>query len=185
MKIRSDFVTNSSSSSYICEICGAEGSGWDIDLSDLEMVECVNGHIFCEAEMLPIPKKQMIQAILERGSEELEAEELEGMSDSDIFCEYINLDGIRYVMPEEGCPICQFIEYSAADLSGFLLKEYKVSRDEVFEQVKQINKRRKKLYEEEYITEVCKRFDLNPTELVAGWKERFGAYSDFKKYIVG
>ena len=52
MKYRSDFVTNSSSSSYVCEICKREGSGFDLGLSDLGFVECVNGHIFCEEHLI-------------------------------------------------------------------------------------------------------------------------------------
>lgn len=34
MKFRKDFVTNSSSSSYVCEICGRTESGWDMELSE-------------------------------------------------------------------------------------------------------------------------------------------------------
>ena len=37
MKFRKDFVTNSSSSSYVCEICGRTESGWDMGLSEAEM----------------------------------------------------------------------------------------------------------------------------------------------------
>ena len=60
---------------------------------------------------------------------------------------------------------------------------YKVPREEAFEEVKKFNKRRKKLYENEYITYVCKQHNLNPTEIVAGWKERFGTYSGFKTWL--
>lgn len=94
-------------------------------------------------------------------------------------------DGGYYEVPECLCPICNFIEYSESDLSKYLLKEYGVSRDEVFAEVKALNKRRKKLYDNEYITYVCKKFDLNPTEIVAEWKEKFGTYTAFKEYLRG
>lgn len=191
MKFRKDFVTNSSSSSYVCEICGRSESGYDLGLSECEMMECVNGHVFCCDEALEKPtKKEMIKMIMEnswsnRWYDSIEnyrdytEEEISTIDEEIIFEEWIT-DGGYYEVPECMCPICQFIEYSEYDLSAYLLKEYGVSRDEVFAEVKKFNKRRRKLYENEYITYVCKEFDLNPTEIVAGWKEKFGTYKNFK-----
>jgi hypothetical protein len=200
MKFRRDFVTNSSSSSYVCEICGRTESGWDIGLSECEMMECVNGHVFCCDEALPFPsKKEMIKTILEnewnkkknyynwRGEYTTTVyteEKLLDMSDDTIFFEFYNDEG-HYNVPECVCPICQFIEYSEYDLSAYLLKEYHIPRDEVFAEVKKLNKRRRKLYENEYITYVCKKYDLNPAEIVAGWKERFETYSKFNQWLRG
>ena len=191
MKFRKDFVTNSSSSSYVCEICGRSESGWDMCLRDCEMMECINGHIFCCDEALEQPSKtEMIKMILENGwnrgwdsdirdYRNYTEEEIAAMDEDIIFEEWFT-EGGCYEVPECMCPICQFIEYSEYDLSAYLLKEYGSSRDEVFAEVKQFNKRRKKLYENEYITYVCKKFNLNPTEIVAGWKEKFGTYKNFK-----
>lgn len=197
MKFRLDYVTNSSSSSYVCEICGRTESGWDLGLRDCEMMECVNGHVFCYDEALPLPsKKEMIKTILENKWNERSEydctihkhvviiyakDELLEKDEDTLFFDFYN-DG-HYDVPESVCPICQFIEYSEYDLSAYLLKEYGVSRDEVFAEVKKLNKRRRKLYENEYITYVCKKFDLNPTEIVAGWKERFNTYNEFKKWL--
>lgn len=190
MKFRKDFVTNSSSSSYICEICGRTESGWDMGLSEAEMVCCVNGHTFCSDERLPISKEELIKQILsyEEDCDEdgkHSADELVNMEVDDLDEIFLYLDDMRWEIPEEFCPICQFIEYSEYDLSRYLERVYGVNRDEVFNKVKEINKRRKKLYENEYITEVCTRFNLNPSEVVASWKERFGTYADFKKYLRG
>lgn len=198
MKFRKDFVTNSSSSSYVCEICGHTESGWDIGLRDCDMVECVNGHVFCCDEALEMPsKEEMIKVILEneynikasynyffgKPSQTVYSEEqLSEMDDDELFYDFYNPEG-HYEVPECICPICQFIEYSEYDLSAYLLKEYKIPRDEAFAEVKKFNKRRRKLYENEYITYVCKKFDLNPTEIVAGWKERFNTYSAFKQWL--
>ena len=196
MKFRKTFVTNSSSSSYVCEICGRTESGWDLGLSECEMMECVNGHVFCCDEALERPSvKDMIQMIMENewnkggwdssvnNYRDYTYEELLKMDEDELwsFC----CESEYYEVPECVCPICQFIEYSEYDLSAYLLKEYGVSRDEVFAEVKKLNKRRKKLYENEYITYVCKMHDLNPTEIVAGWKEKFGTYSNFKDWLRG
>ena len=39
MKIRSGFVSNSSSSSFVCCICGRSEGGYDMSLEDAGMVE--------------------------------------------------------------------------------------------------------------------------------------------------
>lgn len=46
MKVRKGFVSNSSSSSFVCDITGSVESGMDCGLSDFEMVGCAGGHTF-------------------------------------------------------------------------------------------------------------------------------------------
>lgn len=189
MKIRNDFVTNSSSSSFICDICGNVESGWDMSLSEADMVQCVNGHTICRDEMLTASRETMINLIKEDAQRswsdfcDITDEELNEKTNEELEEMMLNREDGYYDIPEECCSICQFIEYSNADLAKYLEKEYKVSREEVFEKVKQINKRRKKLYDSEYVTEVCLRFNLNPTEIVANLKNQFGTYYKFYNYI--
>jgi zona occludens toxin (predicted ATPase) len=52
MKVRTGFVSNSSSSSFVCEVCGEEASGWDMCLSDADMVSCENDHTFCKSHII-------------------------------------------------------------------------------------------------------------------------------------
>ena len=40
MKIRTSFVSNSSSSSFMCKVCGEMESGWDLTLTQAHMSEC-------------------------------------------------------------------------------------------------------------------------------------------------
>lgn len=48
MKIRKGFVSNSSSSSFVCDVCNHNISGWDLSLYEAGMYQCINGHTFCE-----------------------------------------------------------------------------------------------------------------------------------------
>lgn len=47
MKVRQGFVSNSSSSSFICLVSGAVESGMDLDTQDAGMHSCMDEHVFC------------------------------------------------------------------------------------------------------------------------------------------
>lgn len=183
MKFRSDFVTNSSSSSYVCEICGESGSGWDASPEDFDMTQCVNGHVICKEHMLSPSRVQLEQEMMGIQSYDYEKEEwhnrfnspeeLKDMTEDDM------MDFFDDEIPECMCPICQFEEYSENDMALYLLKEYKVPRDEVFAEIKKTNKRRRKLYDHEYIAYVVSKFGLNLGEIQASWKEKYKTYAEF------
>lgn len=48
MKIRKGFVSNSSSSSFICDYCGCVESGYDLSLDEAGMIRFSCGHTVCE-----------------------------------------------------------------------------------------------------------------------------------------
>jgi len=52
VKIRNGFVSNSSSSSFTCDVCGYTESGMDLCLSDISMDQCENGHNVCDSHKL-------------------------------------------------------------------------------------------------------------------------------------
>ena len=48
MKIRTGFVSNSSSSSFVCNYCGAVEAGYDMGLDEAGMIKFNCGHTVCE-----------------------------------------------------------------------------------------------------------------------------------------
>lgn len=52
MKVRNGFVSNSSSSSFVCEICHNADTIYDGGLSEINMCECQKGHIICLDHLL-------------------------------------------------------------------------------------------------------------------------------------
>ena len=177
MKIRLDFVTNSSSSSFVCEICGETVSGWDLGYEDAGMFECVNGHVVCQEHMLDVPREKMLDYLKRDGwYNNVTKEELEEMTDEELL-ELFMVD--LGELPEMFCPICQFEKYSREDMASYLLTVYKVPKEEVFAEIKSRNKRRRKLYDFEYIDYVTQKFNLDLAEIQASWREKYKTYSEF------
>jgi hypothetical protein len=53
MKVRNGFVSNSSSSSFVCEVCGDAFESYDQGISDFGLVTCEDhDHLFCEAHRI-------------------------------------------------------------------------------------------------------------------------------------
>ena len=99
-KIRSGFVSNSSSSSFICDVCGNTESGWDMSLEEAYMVQCKNGHEFCESHILG-----------ENTIDILSDEENENYNEE-----------WRWELPIEFCPICRMQVVTDSDMVKYLLK---------------------------------------------------------------
>lgn len=184
MKFRRDFVTNSSSSSYICEICGSKRMGMDLSISDAGMSYCVNGHCVCDEDMYTIPVEMMIAELMKVDAQR-EEEDFKNLSYGEILDLYDDYYDGRWNVPEEYCPICRFEEYSESDMAKYLLLEHGIPRDEVFAEIKKYNRRRRKLYDSEYIAHVCRNKDIDLAEIPMQWKHKFGNYESFKKYLRG
>ena len=118
MKIRSGFVSNSSSSSFICDVCGRSEGGFDVSLSDFEMCECVNGHVFCYDEVVNKEKSYTYYKTEYKNFDELITDKF----DCDI--------------PSIYCPICQMQEISDDDLFDYVYKSYK-NRNELVKEIKE------------------------------------------------
>lgn len=117
MKFRKSFVTNSSSSSYICEYCGKEASGWDMSLSEAEMIEYVNGHTVCEECI----DSKTLKYLYDNYADE----------DKDTYWE-----DWRYELPEKYCPICSFDVFLDSDILKFLEKFHSINMDDIKNEIK-------------------------------------------------
>ena len=165
MKYRIGFVTNSSSSSFICCYCGSVYTGWDMSLSEAEMLECVNGHLLCEyhlgEELTVEKKKKIIQQKLEESikhytvqsenddyafkdwaKEELETSKKslekikEADVDEDIIIDLFEELDIRHDLPDEYCPICTFEILNEEDALNYLMKKYEMKMKDLQREVK-------------------------------------------------
>ena len=108
MKRRMGFVSNSSSSSFVCEICHNTESGYDLTLSEAEMVECANYHCVCEAH-IDVPKEYVRNP------------------------DFFNGD---YLKPEH-CPICQMRQLPDSELLAFMLKEARQKKVSILTRIRE------------------------------------------------
>jgi len=139
MKIRIGHVSNSSSSSFTCNVCMRTESGWDMGLQEVEMHQCENGHVFCDEHVdLPdfdtLPWQEKRDKLLGYVYCEETKEELRNMQSLEDFPEFedywhdYSYDVLYYDMPAEYCPICQFESLPDRDLAKWLIKTSGMSR---------------------------------------------------------
>ena len=142
MKIRSGFVSNSSSSSFICDVCGREESGYDISLCDCEMRQCRTGHTFCVDESVCEPadldteviRKMLIEDEKKRTwrkPDEIERKvaDLELMSADQLAEEAGEISD--YEVPNVCCPVCQMQVVTDADMLKYLIKKQNATKKEL------------------------------------------------------
>lgn len=162
MKKRLGFVSNSSSSSFICDVCGHDESGWDLGLSEAGMKECCNGHIFCtdhfiepaDADVEKIATKYLniskkwYEGLVDSNTpdddynykklKEVEdtLKEIQGKDADEIkdICQDIFYED--YEVPEEFCPLCTLSEVSNEVLVDYLLARGNISYDDAIAEIK-------------------------------------------------
>jgi len=112
MKIRQGFVSNSSSSSFICLISGHVEAGMDMSLSDAGMVECENDHVFLDDYVVgKIPPTNI---------------------DGD---EYDYHEEWRYECPAANCPVCTMSKIPDDLLLKYILKSRDLKKSEILQDI--------------------------------------------------
>jgi len=152
MKIRQGFVSNSSTTSFTCDLCGHSESGYDsVGIADFGFWSCENEHVIC----------------------------FDCVPESDME-DFLNEDEGYWMVGSGACPVCNFEIASNGDMARYLLKETGIPREEVFAEVKKVNPRRKKLYDREYVAYVVRVKNIDMIEFLAELKARFnGDYATF------
>ncbi len=130
------FVSNSSSSSFVCNVCGRDESGMDIGLSDCEMHECKNGHTFCDEHLVSEDNGISLEAIVKTLKDD--GEDTEGMDEEEIrdFYDENYGDDTRYDCSEKLCPTCQYKELDDAEALKYLMKDTGLSKEDLLYKMK-------------------------------------------------
>ena len=131
MKIRTGFVTNSSSTSFICDVCGYIESGYDLSFRDAGFCMCTHGHQFCERHLK-------------------ESEELNSFIQDFENNKKFSWDEWQEAIPEEFCPICKLESISDADFVKYMSTKG-ITKKEVLSEIKQLFETREKF--DEYLME--------------------------------
>jgi len=163
MKVRTGFVSNSSSSSYVCEICGSV-----MEDDDDDMVTCERQHTFCvyhlkhalfskeivsayiaRTESLSEHDKRELNQLI-RAVDPLTFNQLRGslysessnpaLHQIDVLLDDIDYNverwEIRENLPPEHCPICNLEVITDSDLINYFTASTRMSRNDVIAAVK-------------------------------------------------
>jgi len=153
MKIRTGFVSNSSSTSFTCDICGATETGWDsCGCEEFGFYQCENDHTICIEEAV--------------GEIEMIEDDYRGRC-----------------LSSKNCPICQFHVLSQSNAAAYLEKKTGTSRDVVFAEIKKMNGRRKVLRDGEYVAYVMKEANTTEVQILEEIKSTFKDYDAFRKHL--
>jgi hypothetical protein len=155
MKLRKGFVSNSSSSSFTCDISGETESGWDLCLKNAEMCGCENDHVMQEEYVLEHIQhrievdgvsacKEMLKSqpgaldyFQSSYDDHIEDNEQEPTTDvlCDIVWEAIEDYMERSEIPASCCPLCSLSRMSDYNVLQYLLKRMKRSMHDVCREI--------------------------------------------------
>lgn len=188
MKIRYGFVSNSSTSSFTCSVCGEKYEGWDASPGEFDCCQCPNEHIMCNSHLEDVPEVEPLPPKVVNGCDhEFDRAKakfcVECGEPATVEVEEEEDEGYGYGLSVRECPVCRFISYAEDEMVDYLEKTRKVPKEDAFAKVKTLNKRRRKLYDSEYIAYVCEKFGLDDDKLLAELREKFKNWDEYKEFL--
>lgn len=146
MKLRQGFVSNSSSSSFTCDVCGCTESGWDACPSDFDWDEFSCGHISCcgtseisEEDWRDAAEKdlkKMLERPYYKDSKERSRKIQETLSIEDFYefkdaCSYYEISN-----PQAACPVCNLSSIDDSNILAYVLHKNSQKREDVIKEIK-------------------------------------------------
>ena len=148
MKIRKGFVSNSSSSSFVCDICGTSEGGYDANARDVGMINCENGHTFCEGHFVITADMRDRLATRMKKEGEVSPEEIDEFLEAwdseqpkseyavrSLLEDYSGFEDISYELPAEMCPICNMTNITGDAIISYIDK-FIITKKEVINQIR-------------------------------------------------
>lgn len=161
MKIRKGYVSNSSTSSFVCDVCGRVEAGYDLMLKEVEMLMCKCGKCYCEKHMMSSTRVADALKALEKYKDDDDIsdlyEKLSKMNLDDVFSQntsaddwnnfvsfFKNLNSGDY-MPSCLCPFCNLEYISDIDMLDYVLHVCNLEKNQIEKEMKERFKTRNEL----------------------------------------
>jgi hypothetical protein len=137
MKIRNGFISNSSSSSFTCDVCKENFSGWDASPSEFDHQNCIRGHVFCSDKIVNKDKfDEAVDRFEEKYGGNYDKLPKDWYEDENRIEKYGLSEEDQYEVPEEFCPICSMNIICDIDCVTYIYKKYNTNNKELAAEIR-------------------------------------------------
>lgn len=151
MKIRDGFVSNSSSSSFVCDICGENNYGDSENPEEIGFSTLTCGHTICKSKLLKISGKEYIKCVKEYFEGRLKLFEKDKWYYTDtlkflekinqvtkkVEASYILRNNTDYTNIWKECPICTNKILLPKDKLNYLLVKLNIDETELTKEIQE------------------------------------------------